>query len=257
MNVAVLGCGPAGLVVAHAARMLDHNVTIFSDKVRPSVLYGCQYLHQPVPGYQSVSCAKVSYSLFGTPAEYRRKVYGDEWAGKVSPEDFIGEHYAWDIRQTYHLMWEEYGKLVRQFEVINGHLPRLGAGAEFGGFNKIISTIPATAMCYQAEHSFRFHAIWANGSTKEFHDADISNEIICNGTGSVSWYRIADVFGYRTVEWPAHPDITPDTNAVRVMKPLSTNCTCNPDIVRLGRYGEWAKGRLVHEVYDKALEILK
>jgi len=51
MRIAVLGCGPAGLMSAHAAMVAtesEADLAIFSTK-RKSPLYGAQYLHQPIP----------------------------------------------------------------------------------------------------------------------------------------------------------------------------------------------------------------
>lgn len=51
MNIAILGCGPSGLVAAHAAMQININkrVSVFSRNLR-SPIYGAQYLHQPIPG---------------------------------------------------------------------------------------------------------------------------------------------------------------------------------------------------------------
>src|SRR5215472_7502892 len=109
-NVAILGCGPAGLAAATAAVNLGRKVLIISNSSKPSRQYGCQYLHAPVPGYESVHHTVVGYHLNGTAEQYRAKVYGDKWEGRVSPEDFIGEHEAWDIRETYRHMWDDLGR---------------------------------------------------------------------------------------------------------------------------------------------------
>ena len=49
MIVAILGCGPTGLVAAHACAMKHIPFVIFSKK-RKSFLFGSQYLHEPIPG---------------------------------------------------------------------------------------------------------------------------------------------------------------------------------------------------------------
>jgi len=252
MRVAILGCGPSGLAAAHAALVGGHEVVIFSKSQEPSTLYGCQYLHAPIPGFEDVDKIRVQYSLIGTAEEYRQKVYGSAWTGRVSPEDFVGEHDAWDIRATYAKMWSgifrgnsiqfvhhsvRYGKLdtVRMFEP-----------------DKIFSTIPATSICrymFPGTHQFLNHGIWATGSMEADGLKGI-NQVMCNGTDDMNWYRVSNVFGYRTVEWSKDPGkYVPE--AVRVTKPLSTDCDCNPDVIRVGRYGEWSKGVLVHHVFEK------
>lgn len=251
-NVLVLGAGPSGLVAAHAAELLGNNVAIISKDGQPSRQHGCQYLHQPVPGYAlGVPSVLVRYTLNGTPEEYRAKVYGDDWQGRVSPEDFEGEHYAWDIRDTYRRMWDDYKYLVRPLEITAGNLEFI---QNLYRPDRIISTIPAPALCGNKAHSFRSHMIYANGSTE--HIDKLDNEIICDGTGTTAWYRAADVFGFKTVEWPAHSQALPPSGAVRVNKPLSTDCNCHPHIIRAGRYGEWKKSVLVHQVHKTVMEAL-
>lgn len=246
MKVAILGCGPAGLVAAHAALDSGCEVVIISNTDKPSTLHGCQYLHKPVPGYEDVPSVRVSYELRGTAEQYRHKVYGHKWDGKVSPEDFAGEHDAWDIRETYRRLWaniiskQQAGLTVRR--VVKGAIPFVTSLKP----DLIVSTIPAQALCSK-HHEFTGHAIWANGSTSAGVARD--NAIICDGTPDVPWYRISNVFGYLTTEW-AGPIPPPRwQNAVPVVKPLSTDCDCHPEVIRAGRYGTWEKARLVHEVY--------
>ena len=64
------------------------------------------------------------------------------------------------------------------------------------------------------------------------------NSIVCDGTDEHAWYRIASVFGYRTIEWSRLPP--PGTIAANVTKPLYTDCDCYPTVLRVGRYGTWS-----------------
>lgn len=254
-RVVILGCGPAGLAAATAVVSSGREAVIISNTDQPSRIYGCQYLHAPVPGYESVSHVRVSYRLTGTTEQYRRKVYGDEWHGKVSPEDFAGDHDAWDIRETYARMWEHL--IVGQragltvVRIIKGRIPLIHSLHP----DLIVSTIPAQALCQRfAAHDFGTYSIWANGSTAAEQVAS-DNEVICDGTPDRPWYRISNVFGYRTTEWASKPHHS--TQATPVIKPLWTNCDCHPEVLRAGRYGAWEKKRLVHEVYPAVMEALK
>jgi hypothetical protein len=255
MSVAILGCGPSGLAVALAAVRSGHKVLVASNQVTPSVQYGCQYLHAPIPGYEYVAHTTVEYHLNGTADEYRLKVYGKKWTGKVSPEDFIGEHDAWDIRSTYADLWLDLHvnpmvEFMKIREIKYGLIPDEVYDFKPG---QIISTIPAPALCYgQPQHFFNSHRIYANGSVKQGTEA--VNTVVCDGTRENEWYRNACVFGYRTVEWsrrPSNGDVV-----VPVRKPLETNCTCYPEIKRIGRYGKWQKSYLVHKAYPEAMEII-
>jgi hypothetical protein len=42
----------------------------------------------------------------------------------------------------------------------------------------------------------------------------------------------------------------------RVRKPLETDCTCWPKVVRAGRFGQWRKGVLTHHAYEMAMQVL-
>jgi len=252
----VLGCGPTGLAAAQAAVDSGHEVLIASAKDRMSTQYGCQYLHAPIPGYEDVPHTTVNYHLNGTPDQYRLKVYGSKWQGRVSPEDFIGDHDAWDIRETYQRMWDRLSTLPQvQFIKINpitlGSLPVVIY--EFMP-DKIISTISAMAMCSAANHNFIYHTIYASGSRKQH--TGIEDSIICDGTLDYEWYRNATVFGYTTTEWSREPRGNGD-NIVAVPKPLTHNCDCHREVHRIGRYGRWQKSYLVHKAYPDTLEILR
>src|SRR5580765_691942 len=164
-RVVILGCGPAGLAAAAAAVSSGHEAIIISNTDKPSTQYGAQYLHAPVPGYEDVLKVRVTYSLRGTPEEYRRKVYGSLWTGKVSPEDFAGDHDAWDIRETYSRLWADLIAGLRvgliQRRILNGGIPFIRTLRP----DLIVSTIPAKALCQNVNHRFRSHTIYANGST--------------------------------------------------------------------------------------------
>lgn len=256
MKVLVLGCGPAGLMAAHAAEMTGHQVLIASKK-RKSELFGCQYLHQPIPGVSDPAGAVlVRYLLEGSVTDYREKVYGQGSVASVSPEDYEGDHLAWDIRSAYDGLWSKYSQFVLDVDLSDPvALQGLQTEPEL-----IISTVPAPLLCLKPEqHLFHKQDVWALGDAPErgqFVPYNCqNNSVVCSGERDVSWYRMSRVFGYTTVEWSI--DCKPPLNVSAVKKPLSTNCDCRPEIVRLGRYGKWKKGVLSHEAYYETHELLK
>ena len=95
-KVVVLGCGPAGLIAAHAAAMQGADIRIMS-KPRKSFMNGAQYLHKHINGTPYSDPFQVSYEMLGSPEQYRLKVYGAKWDGTVSPEDLEESHKGWDI----------------------------------------------------------------------------------------------------------------------------------------------------------------
>lgn len=249
-RVAVLGCGPAGLVAAHAAFETGADVSIFSNKVK-SKLYGAQYLHAPIPGVEAGDSVKIDYQLVGSIEQYRRKVYGDGYIGSVSPGSLPPGHAAWDIRYTYAQLWNMYHGAVEPT-----FIDQFWLGSHIREYDIIFSTIPGIYIC-EKPHAFHSRSIWAFGEAPDIGrtiDREVytlkEGMVICNGEYQPFWYRASLIFGHATIEWPGNMS-KPLHGAARVTKPLSTDCNCWPDVVRLGRYGKWKKGELVHEVYGE------
>lgn len=258
VRLAVLGAGPSGLVTAHIAKNLGYNVEVFSKGARKSDIYGCQYLHAPVPGIHAEIQGpgiEVNYRLDGTSNGYRDKVYGQDYRGTVSPEDLIGKHMAWDLRSTYNALWEHNGRDVHALDVsVPGALAELRRSAEV-----ILSTIPAPMLCEKPDvHKFTWQTVWAMGDAPGIQEVPVQVPeftVICNGADTPAWYRAANVYGYKTVEWPVHRK-PPIPEVTQVRKPLLMSCDCNGDIIRFGRYGAWKKGILVSDVVTAVLEEL-
>lgn len=253
-TVGIFGCGPSGLMVAHAAEMLGWNFKVFSKK-RKSFLFGSQYLHKPIPGMTDSHAAIVEYHLEGTPESYRRKVYGDSWDGTVSPEDLEQDHYAWDIRSTYDKMYEAYEDTIIDCEVDSSWL----RNREWQhGLDLVVSTVPRKIWA-QPGDQFLSSSVWAYGDAPElgqfapFRPRNFT--VICDGTDDVGWYRASNIFGYCTIEWPENTK--PPLNGISLVeKPLSHNSSSANDFVHLGRYGAWQKGILTTDVFDSALKVL-
>jgi len=261
-RIAVLGCGPAGLLAAHAVKMTTGSDPIIVSNDRISPLYGAQYLHKPIPGTESWATRGrlVRYELRGTSAEYRSKVYGNKAEDeRVSPEDLIGEHYAWDIRSTYLDLYRRYKPVIISHLIDRNDL--LGTSRLLQGMDVVISSVHRHFLCEDRDgHQFRSQRVWARGDAPELDrwaGIDVPDDrVICDGSEDVAWYRAARVFHHTTVEWPttvARPD-----GASSVDKPIGHNCDCNPLGVSLfvGRYGSWRKGILSHEAYYDTVQAL-
>lgn len=264
-NVAILGCGPAGIFAAWAARRAGYQVRIISNK-RRSEMFGAQYLHKPIPGVFAEK-RTIEYKLIGTADGYRDRVYGSEYAGKVSPEEISGEHTAWDIRSSYYMLYEE-------FEDVIDHTPRIDAEVltkaishkAWRDYDHVFNTIPLNSICHnRKEHRFRSQRIWARGDAPErgvlAPIACADETVICNGEpidSTLGWYRISRVFGHSTVEWPSwyYPPLNGEP-AAEVLKPIDNTCDCYANILPLGRYGKWTKGVLSHEAFYEVEELLK
>jgi hypothetical protein len=257
--VIVLGAGPAGLVAAHTINRITGRRPLIFSRGEKSELYGAQFLHEsivdiPVEGRQ------IEYKLKGTADGYRDKVYGKDSDVKVSPQQFHGGIPAYDIRATYDILWEDYGS-GPHFVRWEASPHRIGAVLNLAESHKslVFSTIPAPLLCDpHSGHYFDSREIWAVGQAPNRLPPVVvpNNTVLCNGEPAPHWYRASTIFGQSTVEWPngAKP---PVFGIVKVKKPVSTNCNCHPEIIRVGRFGEWKKGRLVHEVQQIVQEALE
>lgn len=258
-KVAILGCGPSGMVAAHAAIMAGCQVVIYSWKQK-SNMYGAQYLHSPIPFVSSPSPVRVNYQLRGTAEEYRAKVYGKKDV-EVSPVSLREFHYAWDIRDTYDKLWYLYHDLIEPVNEIGYHWVQDLAMRE--NWHRIYSTIPAPAICAAPSwHHFNSTVIWANGDAPDRgHLAPRGwytrepNSIICDGTNDNYWYRVSNVYDNVTMEWPSTYKPDGSVYVTQVRKPISHSCDCFAPLgdrfARLGRYGAWTKSILVHEVFTE------
>lgn len=244
MKVLVLGCGPAGLIAAHAAATAQCDVLIYS-KARKSHMNGAQYLHRPIPMANNKPPFKISYQLSGSVEGYRDKVYGERSGVKVSPESLVGESWAWDIREAYDWLWNTYGEYVQDFDAYPESVASLLRSAEP---DLVISTVPAPLLCH-AGHAFTSTTIWSS-DMKMGHISD--NTVLCNGEPYFGWYRTSLIQGWANTEWPqdTKPPI-PQHRLWEVTKPIDTTCTCFPEIIRMGRYGRWAKGVLSHQAWEE------
>lgn len=284
-KVAIFGCGPTGLLTAHAAALNGHDFELFSLK-KKSALYGCQYLHTNIPGIPLGGPRLVSYRLNGRPEAYRRKVYGDAWDGSVSPEDLSGDHYAWDIRLAYKWLWAEYATHIRNY-VVSPHFatgidPMISADRKihFDQYDFVFNTIPRKIWALpEQRNDFLSMHIWAVGDAPDLNKwvppsmtvnggpGRTGDFVVCNGNPNPGWYRQSRVFGHMTIEYPGgingdgagvSRQKPPLEGVVLVEKPLKirNGARIAPELIHLGRYGKWEKGALVTDAFREACEVL-
>lgn len=250
MKVLILGCGPAGLIAAHAAYNRGANFIVVS-KARKSFMNGAQYLHAPIPGVSLKDPFEINYMLSGDVDGYRNKIYAEPEGITVSPESLIGRHQAWDIREAYDSLWNLYGSDVQDVDISPTILSSLKRQWKP---DVIISTIPATVLCYNSKHKFGHELVWA---TNQLECTLSDNTVLCNGEPGFDWYRASKIQGFTNTEWPHRKyPATYNGQIWRVVKPLWTNCRCFPDVHRMGRYGSWTKGVLSHQAWEEANKIM-
>ena len=253
-RAAVLGSGPAGLLAAHAL-VREHNITpvIYARGPR-SVIHGAQFLHVAIPGIVAPEPdAAVKFEHWGVCEEYAMKVYGDA-AAPCSWRAFGDEVPIWSMQSAYDELWMTYKDLVKAVDLTSAEIAWIE-----DRYDLIISTIPAEALCTSTVHNFEQATVWVTDRAQD--GVPVDNCIVLNGVYGEPWYRSSNIMGYGSTEWPGTlfdyqmSELSTDQR-VRVTKPLRTDCDCRPEIVRAGRFGEWKKGVLVHDAYNKVKETL-
>jgi hypothetical protein len=243
-KVAVLGCGPAGLLAAHAAAQLGWSVDIFSHKVR-SKIHGAQILHEPIAGVTSPKeDAVVKVFKYGNRAGYALKVYGDPDA-PCSWDDYEeGPMPVWSMELCYDRLWEKYEDRITNTE-INPHL----ASVIEEDYELTVSSIPLNTLVPEGAYVWQDVHVYSVA-----HNAMGEMFIEWSGDPDHQWYRRSGLFGKLDYEFsydPAEP-------SVRVRKPLRSTGTSEqyPQIMRVGRYGEFRKGVLINDAYNNVWEKL-
>ncbi len=265
-TVVVLGCGPAGLFAAHAAKTFGADVHIIS-KLRRSEMYGAQYLHSGIPGLtDSQKAGAVEYRMTGELDEYLEKVYGPVVPERsaITKESLVGIYPAWDIRDAYFRAFDLYRADVINEPLDNTSMPSIMA--EFRP-TLIISTVPAPSLCAAPDaHAFDTRRIWAIGDAPERgiftpRYSDEHNVIWYNGEASPAWYRYSFINGYASMEWP-EANRPPDPDVAAVEKPVATSCHCwmgskKYPVIRMGRYGAWNRHGHAHQAYWRTLQAIR
>lgn len=245
MNVAVLGCGPAGLMAAHAASQEGATVTIYSIRAK-SIISGAQYMHDPIPGLtDETPDGYVTYLKHGTRAGYAEKVYGSRDAPCSWDSFDHGQVPAWRMEYAYNLLWERWESAIVGETIIGDDIDSL-----IYTHDLVISSVPKPSLCMKgSQHSFTHKDIWIADYNSIPLGLD-DNVILYNGDPLDHWYRASNLWGHEATE-----STTPMTGARKGIKPLTNDCTCHDGkIARVGRFGRWEKGVLVHHAYKNAIE---
>lgn len=258
--IAVLGCGPAGLMAAQAASLIsDLPIAIFSDRAEPSRLGGAQFLHRPISEMNGPEPdTTITYRVRGDEETYRRKVYGEESVPFTSFKNVKDGDLqpAWNLQQTYEKLWNKFGSNVEK------NVGKIDASwfETMGEFAHVFSSIPLPAICsaraglIPAYH--HFHSQQINVCTRPFATDIEPDSIVYDGTMDHRWYRASRIFETHGTEWSTLTPPPPVGDMVKDTKPIATTCDCHPEVVRVGRRGTWTKGVLTHDAFLTAARTL-
>lgn len=252
-TVAILGCGPAGLLAAHAVGLAGRPLSLHSRPVK-SPLGGAQYLHSSVPMLTNTAPDfTITNRLRGTAEGYKFKVYGDDplkTPRHVSADAVVDgqEVPVWDLNVAYDTLWNANVQAINEADINPNWIDE-----HANEFELIISTVPRYLLC-KGMHQFPAQSVWIQPGAAPFIP---EGEVHYNGERSPAWYRASNINGSGGIEWSTNGPKPPVENLMRINKPLATNCDCYPDIWKVGRFGEWRKGVLAHDAFWNLLLPLK
>ena len=142
-EVAIIGCGPAGMLAAHAVVRAGHQPVVYSDNPDPVPVTGGVYLHEPVPEVASTEPdGEVNFRKVGSEAGYAAKVYGDVGARTSWGLCSQGKRPAWALQPAYEALWGLYGAAVHQLAVDHDQ-----AAALASEYALVMSSAPAPHLC--------------------------------------------------------------------------------------------------------------
>jgi hypothetical protein len=249
-KVTILGCGPAGLLAAHAAKGAGHQVRILATRRQMSDMPGAIYIHEPIPGVTDDEPeAHIKFEKLGTREGYALKLYGAADADCSWDSFPVGLRPAWDMKRAYEGLWGAYSPYIEERLI---DVQAMAALAEEDGC--VISSIPPTAYCPSPHHRFKAKRVWIEREHRDICEMLGDPCVIYNGQESDAYYRTSLLFGHGSTE---HADLPHNRTVYEGFKPLYTNCDCHPGVLRVGRFGQWKRGVLVHEAYDRAREALR
>jgi len=243
-EIAILGCGPAGLLAAWAAHEQGFIPDIISQKVK-SEIPGSQRLHQKIPGVTPDYPDSVAQVIrLGTAEGYAEKVYGD-------PARYTGwPHYdtiynSWNVYTAYDKLWAFFENRISDHTVMPNNLTEI-----LNGYDLVLSTLPMPTLCHRG-HNFEAVPFWIK--TLPTPQIDMGREIyVYNGLPLDSWYRWSILGGKTSIEGAWAPPVGAEVG----QKAIDNDCDCWPGMVRLGRWAQWKHGILMHDAYLGAIEAI-
>lgn len=250
MKVLVLGCGPAGLLTAHAFRLTGHRIEIVSKK-EPSFISGAQYLHSAIPELTDPWPEdEVQYYKIGKAEGYALKIYGAPDAGTSWPKFPEGPHKAWPLEQYYHQLWDMYVDNIFDGDFLPGMLT-----AALIEYDFVASTIPLRALF--PDRQYKSEAVFIVPGVPEYYDRLEHHWILYNGNPSTPYYRASNLWQHKFTEYPStfvNARYMPGSRMIH--KPLSSDVRNHyQNLALLGRFGRWEKGVLVDDAFRQALSI--
>jgi hypothetical protein len=253
MDVAVIGCGPAGLAAVHAAYGMGAEVTIFSPGVK-SPQKGPLILQRPIPaitldhpdGYIK------QIVIDGSILDYRYKLYGDINIG-INGDILEPGYHCWDHIKAYDAMWARYmARPDPRIKHVKGLISRTKLGVLHDYFDLVVNTAPLNKLC-RKRHRFEYKAVEIT-LNRSYPDQPPDTTIF-NAGSRFPWVRSAWLLGNECTEWlvgEAPNELYPFV----IRKPIRHGCDCYPHVLGTGRFGAWRNQTWVDTAYYDTRSVL-
>jgi hypothetical protein len=251
MRVAILGAGMSGMVAMKALDDMGINADIY-DKCEPNVSQqkGLHYLHGDInlplaPFKLKNLVIRPDNNVIDDNMLYSMKVWGNNSMLNNSLVSLPDETTVYDFVFAYEWLLDMYSGKITKMDIKKSLLCGLKAEYEL-----VISTIPLFVLF--PEYQCEYETVWASDVLPQ--DVELKDfTVVYNLISEVPWYRCSKVFGQVSTEYVSrHADSFP-------IKKIRTCDKVREDSARLlkeehillaGRFGEWNRKRLVHEIYS-------
>lgn len=205
MKITVAGTGLPALIVAHAATKWsewngnDLELTIYGEH-EPYVPLGAKWFETAIPDIL-VPSAIVETQSVGDPEDYISKI-----CSPISPYNQArADFYAYDYHSAHEQLSSKYHNKLFAMSIDRKTVQEY---PEVVDVDYVFNTMPRPIFYPQASGSFSASRQWRLDEGREKGIYSIPGEngdrnvMIYDGTLDTSWYRISQLFGLISVEWP-------------------------------------------------------
>jgi len=255
-TVAILGCGPTGLLAAYAVQEAGHHSIIISERTK-SHIPGSQHLHGPVPGLTPVYPeGTIQFVRLGSAEGYAQKVYGDS-SKATGWDNYFQVYPSWNMIKMYDKLWSMF-----EFRVIDRKIDPEVMWTICNEYHHdmIITTIPIWATCERPQ-DHAFNGVDYAIRELPMPEGETNEVVVYNGLPDDEWYRWSILGGKCSIEYPSHhlPEATKENEGGWTFgkKAVGNTCKCWPGVHRVGRWAEWSHGVTVYSSYQKVTELLR